>query len=137
MKNDQQILPSNSSESLSSQILFKASRRGLASAKRSMMSSLLSAFNLAGCIAILAKLQIRSSFMLVRRDVRSLLSWLKLLSPSLDVIGYVKISSTRILVWQKITFRFLYRSAMLLISSSSCKNKSNNILFSFMNLYSK
>ena len=89
VKNDEQILPSNSSKSssLNLQILLKASRRGWASVKTSMMSSLLSAFNLAGCIAILARLQIRFSVILVRREVRSLLSWLKLLSPSLDVIG--------------------------------------------------
>ena len=63
VKNDEQILPSNSSKSLSLnlQILLKASRRGWASVKTSMMSSLWSAFNLAGCIAILARLQIRFS----------------------------------------------------------------------------
>ena len=76
VKNDEQILPSNSSKSssLNLQILLKASRRGWASVKTSMMSSLLSAFNLAGCIAILARLQIRFSVILVRREVRSHLS---------------------------------------------------------------
>ena len=51
-----------------------------------IMSSLLSAFNLAGCTASLTRLQIRPCTILVRRKVRSLLSRLKLFS-SLDVIG--------------------------------------------------
>ena len=89
VKNDEQILPSDSLKLLllSWQILWKCSRRGWASVKALITSSLLSEFNLAGCIAILAKLHIRPSVILVRREVRSLSSLLKLLSPSLDLIG--------------------------------------------------
>ena len=97
-KNNKQILPSSLSSDVIIFLILNNSLRGRPSAKRSMIVSLSRAFNLAGCKAIRARLHILDSVMVVRVALNSRFRWLKLRSPSFDVIGYVSKISKRISV---------------------------------------
>ena len=97
-KNNKQILPSSLSSDVIIFLILNNSLRGRPSAKRSMIVSLSRAFNLVGCKAIHARLHILDSVMVVRVALNSRFRWLKLRSPSFDVIGYVSKISKRISV---------------------------------------
>jgi len=103
-------------------ILWSFNLRGFESMYILIILSVDSLASLPGCIAILARLQSLSSVIVVLCHVKILFSKLKLLSPSFEVIRYVRTSWTSFLLSLNTLPMLLYRSKRSFRSSSSWNN---------------